>query len=76
MTAPATRLPVDPAALAEMTIRDIVDLEPRALEILAPHGFDLCCGGGHKLGTALELHAVDPDAILPQLVSLAADRKS
>jgi iron-sulfur cluster repair protein YtfE (RIC family) len=73
LTAPVTRLPLDPNALTAMTIRDIVDLEPRALEILAPYGFDLCCGGGHLLGTALELHKVDPAEVLPKLANLAAE---
>lgn len=76
MSTPVMRLPLDRAVLTEMTLRDIVDLEPRALEVLAPYGFDLCCGGGHTLGKALELHEVDPDVVLPQLVNLAADDKS
>jgi hypothetical protein len=71
-----TRLPRDFDALTKMTLRDIIDLEPRALEILAPYGFDLCCGGGHTLGKALELHQVDPGAVLPRLANLAAEDNS
>lgn len=76
MSAPLTRLPLDSDTLQAMTIREIIDLEPRALEILAPYGFDLCCGGGHALGKALELHEVDPGVVLPQLARLATDGKS
>jgi len=72
----ASRLPLDSEALTAMTIRDIIDLEPRALEVLAPYGFDLCCGGGHLLGEALKLHAVDPADVLPKLATLAADAKA
>lgn len=72
----ASRLPLDAETLTAMTIRDIIDLEPRSLEILAPYGFDLCCGGGHPLGEALKLHAVDPADVLPKLAILAADAKA
>ena len=68
----ASRLPLEAEALATMTIRDIIDREPRSLEILAPYGFDLCCGGGHPLGEALKLHEVDPADVLPKLATLAA----
>jgi iron-sulfur cluster repair protein YtfE (RIC family) len=65
-------LPLDTDKLATMTIRDIIDAEPRALEILAPYGFDLCCGGSHLLGEALAMHGVDPTEVLPRLTELAS----
>lgn len=76
MTTPTLRLPLDGNALSAMTIRDIIDADSRALEILAPHGFDLCCGGSHQLGHAMSLHGVDPDTVLPDLARLAADPQS
>ncbi|MCC6703963.1 MAG: DUF542 domain-containing protein [Thermomicrobiales bacterium] len=66
-----SRLPLDSDALLAMTIRDIIDREPRALEVLAPYGFDLCCGGGHPLGEALALHNVAHEVVLPKLASLS-----
>ena len=47
------------AMLPTMTIRDLVAAYPATLEILAPLGIDLCCGGAHQLGEALDLHGID-----------------
>lgn len=60
------------AELAAMTIKDLVEKEPRAMEILAPHGIDLCCGGAHPVGEALDLHGIERSAVMPQLLELAA----
>jgi iron-sulfur cluster repair protein YtfE (RIC family) len=60
------------AELAATTIRDLIKIEPRALEILAPYGIDLCCGGGHPLGEALDLHGVDRDDVIARLAALVA----
>lgn len=59
----------DPAAdeIATRTIRDLVDAHPRVLAVLEPLGLDLCCGGGHPLGEALDLHGLDRDTVLPQV---------
>ena len=75
MSQSVTSLPLSEAELAAMTIRDITDVEPRALELLAPLGIDLCCGGGHPLGEALDLHGIDRKLVMPQLVALAVDAK-
>ena len=58
--------------LAAITIRDLIEIEPRAMEILAPYGIDLCCGGGHPLGEALDLHGVDRDDVIARLAALVA----
>jgi regulator of cell morphogenesis and NO signaling len=61
--------------LAAITIRDLVEIQPRAREILAPYGIDLCCGGGHPLGEALDLHGVDRDDVIARLAAvIAGDR--
>jgi iron-sulfur cluster repair protein YtfE (RIC family) len=60
------------AGLAATTIRDLIEIEPRALEILAPYGIDLCCGGGHPLGEALDLHGADRDDVIARIAALAA----
>lgn len=51
-------------ALAGVTVRALVDRYPATIAILAPYGIDLCCGGGHALGEALELHGAPRDAVL------------
>ena len=58
--------------LAAITIRDLIEIEPRAMEILAPYGIDLCCGGGHPLGEALDLHGVDRDDVIVRIADLIA----
>ncbi|HQY30766.1 MAG TPA: DUF542 domain-containing protein [Thermomicrobiales bacterium] len=50
--------------IEHMLIRDIVERYPAAMPILAELGLDLCCGGGHPLGEALELHGFDRSAVL------------
>jgi iron-sulfur cluster repair protein YtfE (RIC family) len=65
------QLPHDEATLAAMTIRDLIQIEPKFLEILGPLGIDLCCGGGHPLGEALDLHNIDRSDVMPLALALA-----
>lgn len=58
-------LPDDP--LVSTLIRDLVEVYPGTMTILAPLGIDLCCGGGQSLGEALLLHGIDQNAVLPQI---------
>ena len=67
-----SKLPVAPK-IEEWLIRDLVDAYPRTLTVLAPLGIDLCCGGGHPLGEALDLHGLDPDVVLPQVARVVAE---
>lgn len=71
-------LPVtEEEAVARRTIKDLVDTHPEVLGVLAPLGIDLCCGGSHPLGTALDLHQIDADPVLTKVagvVSHAASR--
>lgn len=71
---PESRGAGDP--LADRLIRDLVDAHPATLQILAPLGLDLCCGGGHPLGTALDLHGIPRQPVLDALGGLlAAERQ-
>ncbi|HKG25137.1 MAG TPA: DUF542 domain-containing protein [Thermomicrobiales bacterium] len=56
---------IDEQALATTTISDLVATHPATMEILAPLGIDLCCGGAHQLGEALDLHGVARADVLP-----------
>jgi iron-sulfur cluster repair protein YtfE (RIC family) len=53
--------------LAAMTIRDLVARYPDTMSVLAPLGIDLCCGGAHQLGEALDLHHLDRDRSLAEI---------
>jgi iron-sulfur cluster repair protein YtfE (RIC family) len=75
--APATRgdivspvLPDPP--LADRLIRDLVETYPETMTVLAPLGLDLCCGGGHPLGEALDLHGLDRETVLPRVARVIA----
>ena len=50
------------------TIRELNERWPATLGVLAPLGIDLCCGGGHMLGVALELHHIDPEPVVAAIV--------
>ncbi len=63
---------VEPDALSAMTIRDLVDRWPTTMEVLTPLGIDLCCGGAHPLGEALDLHGFDRAEVLPKVVAVVA----
>jgi iron-sulfur cluster repair protein YtfE (RIC family) len=56
--------------LEDLLIRDLVEAYPETMTVLGPLGIDLCCGGGHPLGEALDLHGLDRAAILPLVASV------
>ena len=39
-------------------------------------GIDLCCGGDHPLGEALDLHGIERETVLPQIARIIADSSS
>ena len=57
-------------ALADRTIRDLVETHPEAMTLFAPLGIDLCCGGAHRLGEALDLHGIDRPPVLARLAEI------
>ena len=56
--------------LTDLLIRDLVEQYPETMRVLAPLGIDLCCGGGHPLGEALDLHGIDRTTVLPQIEAI------
>jgi regulator of cell morphogenesis and NO signaling len=64
------------AVLANWLIRDLVDAYPETLSVLGPLGLDLCCGGGHPIGEALDLHGLDREAIMPRIASVVEASQS
>jgi iron-sulfur cluster repair protein YtfE (RIC family) len=71
MTRSVKQLPTAEAELAAISIRDLIEIEPAMLEVLGPLGIDLCCGGGHPLGEALDLHGIERAEVMPKIVALA-----
>jgi iron-sulfur cluster repair protein YtfE (RIC family) len=50
--------------VSEWLVRDLVEAHPPVLEILGPLGIDLCCGGGHEVGAALDLHGIEREPVI------------
>lgn len=63
---------IDSATIGEWLVRDLVDRYPSTMPVLSPWGIDLCCGGGRKVGEALELHGAPVDEVLESVVNLIA----
>jgi len=51
----------------ESTVSDVHDRHPAAAPILAEHGLDLCCGGGHTLEFAAQAHGLEPEELVAAL---------
>lgn len=58
------------ASVETMLIRDLVERYPEAMPVLATHGLDLCCGGGHVLADALDLHGLPRDEVMAQILDV------
>ncbi len=58
--------------ITEILIRDLVEQYPDTMRVLSPLGIDLCCGGGHPLGEALDLHEIVRAPVLPQIEQIVA----
>ena len=62
--------------ITDILIRDLVEQYPDTMGVLAPLGIDLCCGGGHPLGEALDLHEIDRASVMPQIEQFVATQDS
>ena len=40
------------------------------MTVLGPLGIDLCCGGAHPLGEALDLHGLERVTVLSRITAL------
>ncbi|MFM9106392.1 MAG: hemerythrin [Chloroflexota bacterium] len=72
----STRADAIPASgdLAAMAIRDLAARFPETMPELAALGLDLCCGGGHALGEALDLHGIDRGDALARVLAAVEGR--
>lgn len=57
------------------TLAELVTARPSAARVLERHGLDYCCGGGRRLRSACSDLAVDPDAVLAEIVRLPPERE-
>jgi uncharacterized protein (DUF2249 family) len=54
------------------TVADVFEAHPAAASILAEHGLDLCCGGGHTLEFAAQAHGLEVEELVAAIQSAAA----
>jgi iron-sulfur cluster repair protein YtfE (RIC family) len=62
------------AELAGWTINRLVAAYPETMGVLAALGLDLCCGGAHPLGEALDRHGHDRATALDLVVAAIRER--
>lgn len=65
-----TRPTIPATDLADTLIRDLVNAYPEVMPVLAPYGLDLCCGGGHPLGEALDLHGAPKEHVIAEVAKV------
>jgi iron-sulfur cluster repair protein YtfE (RIC family) len=73
-TAPATR-----TLAPDMTVNDVIALEPATIAVFNELGVDACCGGGLALADAAREADIEPESLLWALslaVAGAAPRSS
>jgi len=61
------------AEIANRTISDLVEHAPGTMTIFSSLGLDMCCGGGHPLREALELHSIDPAPVIRQVAVVVSE---
>ncbi len=61
------------AEISNRTISDLVEHAPGTMTVFSSLGLDLCCGGGHPLGKALEIHGIDPDPVIRQVAVIVSE---
>lgn len=56
----------------ESTVADVFERHPAAAPLLAEHGLDLCCGGGHTLEFAAQAHGLELEELVTALQTAVA----
>jgi iron-sulfur cluster repair protein YtfE (RIC family) len=69
-----SQIPVASPSVTDTLIRDLVEQYPDTMRVLSPLGIDLCCGGGHPLGEALDLHEIDRATVIPQIEQIVTEQ--
>lgn len=64
--------PLESQHVEDRLIRDLVAEYPDVMTVLEPFGMDLCCGGGHPLGEALDLHGVPREPVVSEISKMVS----
>lgn len=59
-----------PRFSGDLSLNDIVQREPRALDVFNRYGLDSCCGGAKTLALVCERHQLSLDDVLGELHAL------
>lgn len=60
------------AQVATRTIADLAEHVPDTMAVFSALGLDLCCGGAHPLGEALQLHGIEAGPVLQQVATIVS----
>ncbi len=61
-----------PAVDVTMTVKDLVDREPRVRDVFARFGMDTCCGATVPIAEAAVRHGIALDALVAALAAALA----
>lgn len=53
--------------IGETKISQLVDAYPAAMQVLDHYGLDMCCGGGHSVSEASQLHGLDSGTVIKEV---------
>lgn len=53
--------------IGETKISQLVDAYPAAMQVLDRYGLDMCCGGGHSVSEASQLHGLDSGTVIQEV---------
>lgn len=60
------------AALAPLTVNEVIARHPGTVSVFEAFGIDSCCGGALPVEEAARRHQIDPDTLLTALAGVAA----
>jgi iron-sulfur cluster repair protein YtfE (RIC family) len=60
--------------ISDLTVNQTITLHPATVSVFSRHGIDSCCGGDLRVVDAAVRHNIDPDALLNELIAVAAGK--
>jgi iron-sulfur cluster repair protein YtfE (RIC family) len=63
------------SVLQEMTVNEVINVAPAAVEVFKRFGIDSCCGGARPIREAAELHGADPTALCTALFRVISNTR-
>lgn len=71
MSVPTTVQESTPTITGDLSLNEIAQRQPRAVEVFDRYGLDACCGGAKTLSLVCERHNLSLDDLLRDLRALS-----